>query len=113
VDGNARDPFYTTIETLSKRGVMGGYSCGGPGEPCVPPNNRPYFRPPNFVTRGEAVQIVASAAGYTDTISPTQQTFADVPPSNPFWLSTERANTHGVISGYACGGSGEPCPGVY
>jgi hypothetical protein len=39
----------------------------------------------------------------------SEQTFADVPPTYPFWLWIERLTAHGAISGYACGGSGEPC----
>ena len=46
-------------------------------------------------------------------IPPTQQSFNDVPSSNPFWVFVERVYLHGVISGYACGGQGEPCPGAY
>ena len=29
--------FYVWINRLSRIGVMGGYNCGGVGEPCVPP----------------------------------------------------------------------------
>src|SRR4051794_32422794 len=38
-------PFYTYIHNLFVDGVVGGYACGGPGEPCFPPANLPYFRP--------------------------------------------------------------------
>ena len=51
--------FYVWIEQLSALGVMGGYPCGGPGEPCGP-DNKPYFRPNNNVTRGQASKIVAN-----------------------------------------------------
>jgi hypothetical protein len=53
-------PFYEWIQRLASRGVMGGYNCGGAGEPCVPPANRPYFRPNNEVTRGQSAKIVAN-----------------------------------------------------
>ena len=39
----------------------------------------------------------------------TQQTFADVPNGNPFWLGIEELAAHQVISGYTCGSLGEPC----
>jgi hypothetical protein len=52
--------FYEFVERLVGRGVMSGYACGGPGEPCVPPDNRPYFRPANNVTRGQTSKIVAN-----------------------------------------------------
>jgi hypothetical protein len=53
-------PFYIWIHRLSSRGIISGYTCGGTGEPCVPPANRPYFRPNNPVTRGQASKIVAN-----------------------------------------------------
>ncbi|HYP39628.1 MAG TPA: FG-GAP-like repeat-containing protein, partial [Chloroflexia bacterium] len=52
--------FYVWIEQLSNLGVMGGYPCGTvSGEPCDN-QNRPYFRPSNNVTRGQASKIVAN-----------------------------------------------------
>ena len=51
--------FYEFIERLSARNVVGGYPCGGPGEPCDA-QNRPYFRPNAEVTRGQASKIVAN-----------------------------------------------------
>jgi|GEM_PF-3969993 len=53
-------PFYTEIQRLASRNIMGGYNCGGPGEPCMPPENKPYFRPYNDVTRGQSAKIVAN-----------------------------------------------------
>jgi hypothetical protein len=52
--------FYDFVERLASRGVMGGYPCGGFEEPCVPPENRPYFRPFNNATRGQTAKIVAN-----------------------------------------------------
>ncbi len=52
-------PFYTWIMRLTQLGVMGGYPCGGEGEPCDD-QNRPYFRPFSNVTRGQASKIVAN-----------------------------------------------------
>ncbi|MDQ3705578.1 MAG: S8 family serine peptidase [Chloroflexota bacterium] len=51
--------FYVFVERLAQRNVMGGYPCGGPGEPCTG-GNRPYFRPGANVTRGQAAKIVAN-----------------------------------------------------
>ena len=48
-------------------------------------------------------KFISNAAGYGDVIPPAQQTFSDVPPSQPFWVFVERAYLHGVISGYADG----------
>ncbi|HUP26854.1 MAG TPA: S-layer homology domain-containing protein, partial [Chloroflexia bacterium] len=52
--------FYVFIERLSRRGVISGYDCGTvPNEPCDA-QRRPYFRPNNNVTRGQAAKIVAN-----------------------------------------------------
>jgi hypothetical protein len=53
--------FYDFIQRLAMRGIINGYPCGGPGELCVPPGNRPYFRPLNNATRGQTSKIVAIA----------------------------------------------------
>ncbi|HYP41684.1 MAG TPA: YCF48-related protein, partial [Chloroflexia bacterium] len=53
------DTFYGWIEQLSGLGVMGGYPCGVAGELCGS-DNKPYFRPSNNVTRGQASKIVAN-----------------------------------------------------
>jgi hypothetical protein len=99
--------FWLWIEQLAARGIIGGYPCGGPFEPCIPPDNRPYFRPNNNVTRGQLSKITGGAAGWTET--PTGQTFADVPPGQTFYLTIERMAVRGIIQGYPCGGVGEPC----
>ena len=99
--------FWVYIERLSSRGIIGGYPCGGPNEPCVAPDNRPYFRANNNVTRGQLSKIVAGAAGYTET--PTGQTFEDVAPGSTFYLYVERVASRGIVGGYPCGGPGEPC----
>jgi hypothetical protein len=104
-DVPATNPFYTYIRCLACRGIAGGYPCGGPGEPC--PGS--YFRPANNVTRGQVSKIVSEAAGFSDPMPPTQQTFADVPLSGTFWLWVERLSTRGIVGGYPCGGPFEPC----
>jgi hypothetical protein len=62
------DLFYEWIQRLASREKMGGYPCGGPGEPCGP-ENRPYFRPNNDVTRGQSAKIVANTF-YTGCVTP-------------------------------------------
>jgi hypothetical protein len=99
--------FWLWVERLSRRGIISGYPCGGPFEPCVAPANRPYFRPNNNVTRGQLSKIVAGAAGWTET--PTTQTFEDVPPGSTFYVYVERIASRDIVGGYPCGGVGEPC----
>jgi hypothetical protein len=87
-DVPSTNPFYSFIRCLACRSIVGGYA-----------DNT--FRPYNGVTRGQTAKFVANAAGYSDTIPLTRQTFTDVPNSDPFWLYIERAYSHGVISGYS------------
>jgi hypothetical protein len=90
--------FYDFVKCLACRGIVGGYSddahCPG-GTPC--------FQVSANVTRGQMAKFIANAAGYSETIPPTQQTFSDVPPGSTFWLYVERAALHGVIGGYSDG----------
>ncbi len=99
--------FYDFVERAATRGIIGGYPCGGIGEPCVAPANRPYYRPNNSTTRGQIAKIVSQARGYSET--PTSQTFEDAPPSSTFYLYIERLSSRGIVGGYPCGGPGEPC----
>jgi hypothetical protein len=98
--------FYTYTEQLYALQAMSGYPCGGVGEPCNPPTNRPYFRPNSNATRGQLAKIDSNAAGYSDI--PTGQTFEDVPPASTFYTYTQRLTIRGVMNGYTCG-SPEPC----
>jgi hypothetical protein len=59
-DVTPENAFYAGIQRLSRRNVMGGYACGQPGEPCVPPENRPYFRPGIMATRGQMSKIISN-----------------------------------------------------
>ena len=52
--------FYTFVETAYCQGVISGYTCGGPGEPCDS-QARPYFRQFNNATRGQIAKIVYGA----------------------------------------------------
>jgi hypothetical protein len=101
--------FFEYIQAIGE--VVTGYPCGGPGEPCVPPDNLPYFRPGGHASRGQLSKIVSEVAGFTDPIPPGTQTFADVLEESTFYVFIERLilNRPGVIEGYPCGGAGEPC----
>jgi S-layer homology domain len=100
--------FWWYIEELVFHGIVGGYRCGGPGEPCLPPNNRPYFRPGADANREQAALIVDRVAGFASNCIPVQN-FQDVPINSAFWCSIQRLYERNIISGYPCGGPGEPC----
>ncbi|MGA7733200.1 MAG: S-layer homology domain-containing protein [Chloroflexia bacterium] len=99
--------FYDLVWRLADRGIINGYPCGGTSEPCVPPDNLPYFRPNADITRGQISKIVAEAAGLTQP--PGAQQFEDVPPGHTFYDYIWRLTDLGIMNGYPCGGEGEPC----
>ena len=49
--------FYTNVNNLYMDGIIGGYPCGGTGEPCDA-DNRPYYRPANLVSRQQMSKFV-------------------------------------------------------
>jgi hypothetical protein len=99
--------FHQFVERLFLRGIINGFNCGGPGEPCVPPQNKPYFRPNANVTRAQTSKIVASAAGFPAPPS-GQQSFEDAQEGSTFWQWIEALAGRAIINGFACGNP-EPC----
>ncbi|HEX8228228.1 MAG TPA: S8 family serine peptidase [Chloroflexia bacterium] len=100
--------FYTWVRCLACRQIVGGYPCGGMGEPCNG-GNEPYYRPGANVSRGQLSKIVALSAGLNDPIAEGQQQFADVEPGDPFYMYVERLAQTGAIAGYPCATAGEGC----
>src|SRR5438309_1945788 len=45
--------FYSYLHNLYLAGIVSGYTCipSGPNDPCVPPDNLPYYHPGVAVTR--------------------------------------------------------------
>src|SRR5262249_33306692 len=98
-DVQPTDYFYTPVQYLVAHGVISGYA------DCT-------FRPYADTTRAQMVKIVVLA--FTTPVgTPTgaAYTFADVPPTHPFYAVIETAAAASIVSGYACGGPGEPCDG--
>lgn len=50
--------FYRVIESLVAHGIVAGYPCGAPGEPCLPPGTTLYFRPATSTTRAQLSKIL-------------------------------------------------------
>ena len=98
--------FYPFIQCLACQGIINGYPCGGPGEPCNPTND-PYFRPGNNVTRGQFAKIASNSAGFNEP--PGAQQYEDVAVGSTFFDFVWRLSDRGYINGYPCGGPGEPC----
>jgi hypothetical protein len=46
------NPFYFNVQNIYGDGIVNGYPCGGPNEPCDS-LNRPYYRPGGSVTRAQ------------------------------------------------------------
>jgi hypothetical protein len=105
-DVSPDNTFYPFVRCLACRGILSGYPCGALGEPCNPSGD-PYFRPNVGVTRAQLSKIVSNSAGYSEP--PGEQAFEDVPLASPFFPFIQRLASRGHISGYPCGGSGEPC----
>ena len=82
---------------LACHGVISGYADGT-------------FRPYNQTTRAQQVKIVVLGFGLA-VVTPAggAYTFADVPPTHPFFAVIETAAAATIVSGYACGGPNEPC----
>jgi uncharacterized delta-60 repeat protein len=98
-DVPASEPFYSFIRCLACRGVMSGYA-----------DNT--FRPGNKITRAQLAKIVGNASGIVEAGGP--QRFQDVPNSGgteSFYSQINGLAAAGVMSGYGCGGDGEPCVG--
>jgi len=90
-------PFYQFVETAAANNIVSGYADGT-------------FRPQNNVTRGQLSKIDVIAARWTLLNPPeSSRTFTDVLPNTAFYETVETAACHGIISGYTCGGPGEPC----
>lgn len=79
------DPFYTFIGKLSARGVTSGIGGGNYG------SDQP-------ITRGQMAVFVIRALGEPDP-PPSMQSFADVPPTHPFFRFIQRMKTLGITSG--------------
>lgn len=56
-DVTAANSFYANINALYMDGIISGYACGGPGEPCDA-SSRPYYRPNLTVSRQQMAKFV-------------------------------------------------------
>jgi hypothetical protein len=119
--------FYMYIERVADRFVTCGYECGTPGEPCIPPDNKPYFRPNELMTKKQlAIYIINTTSAwdkvilYDDQLQDVRvdrahrkvfkQTFEDVPPTILLFPFIARLAIRGILTGHPCGtAADEPC----
>jgi hypothetical protein len=83
-------PDYGVIHDIAAAGITQG--CGSDGS---------QFCPDASVTRGQIAAFIVRARGWQ--LVPGNQTFADVPPANPFYQEIETLFAHGITTG--CGAS--------
>ena len=57
-------PFFTFIGRVYTEGLVSGYQCGGPNEPCGP-GSLPYYRTGVSMTRGQMAKIISSSQDIT------------------------------------------------
>jgi hypothetical protein len=98
-DAPPGSPFYPYIETAFAHGVVSGYADGS-------------FRPFSPVTRAQLAKMIVTAAALP-LVRPGVATYRDTPPTYWAYDYIETATAHAIVTGYDCGGAGEPCPGRY
>jgi hypothetical protein len=108
-DTRPESAFWQYVETANYFQIAVGHNCGEIGEPCDNAH-RLYFRPNEYVTRGQLSKMVVAAAGWA-LINPADYRFEDVLPGSTFYQYIETIYCRNVISGYDCGSPGEPCDG--
>lgn len=92
--------YYEAVHCLSCMGLVSGFTNGcTTGSPC--------FKPDSTMIRGDLAKLVSLAAGFTENY--TVSHFQDVPVGSTYHLFVERLVSRSIMSGFACGGAGEPC----
>jgi hypothetical protein len=94
-DVHTGDWFYGPVAWMYCNGIVSGYS-----------DNT--FRPNNPTTRGQMAKFAMGAFPFPSHTAGGPH-FADVPAGDPFYTFVETADYFGIVSGYPCGGAGEPC----
>jgi hypothetical protein len=111
--------FYPYVSSIFADGITTGYLCGGPSEPCIPPFNRPYFRPNNNVTRGQMSKFldlgrrnIAEAMGHTLALTSTDATPLTISTTLNSAIVAQGGGTVGDVIHGECTRAGEGCRAV-
>lgn len=110
--------FYDYVNNLYMDDIVGGYACGGTGEPCDS-ENRPYYRPGNNVTRQQMAKFadlgrrnIATAIGIRLTM--TNTTGPSLVVSNTTTDSIDASNASGAEAIQSiCTRAGQNCWALY
>lgn len=95
--------FYPYLHNLYVDGIVGGYACGGPGEPCIGPANLPYYRPNATVSRQQMTKFVDLGRSNIGTATGHQLSLTN-PAGTGLVISTTTAD--GISVSTASGGEG-------
>ncbi len=98
------DPNFAAIQCATCQATMEAYACGGPGEPCVAPDNFPYFRPNNWYigSKADAAKLIVLGARWPINLTNGPH-FFDVPTCDPYYIYVETAFNHGLFVRYGDG----------
>ena len=131
VDVPPGSPFYSYVQCMACQGIVSGYPCEDPADPCYPypiatgtgpgtpyvtpqptktpvPGTHGYFRPGSPVTRGQLAKIISNSAFFDN--DPGGQIFEDVSYYDPFYTWVNQLARKGILAGYPCGTvPQEPC----
>jgi hypothetical protein len=103
VDGDQAS--YDAVVALNEQGVLSGYNSS---PPCPNASWIKCFLPNNLITRQQLAKVIALGATLPANLQGSPH-FSDVPGNSPFFQFIEYAYNAGALSGYTCGGTGEPC----
>lgn len=98
------NPFYDFVNRIYQQDLVAGYPCGGPGEPCDP-DNRPYYRPADTVTRQQMAKFIDGARRlpgiHIEVVTGTVPIYAQSESTMAIYAQTGNAT---AISGVSTGG---------
>jgi hypothetical protein len=99
--------FFDNANHLYEQGIVGGYACGGAGEPCDA-SNRPYYRGGNNVSRAQMTKFVDNARTlpgiHIDTATDRQPLFVNTTALGSTAIVAAGSNMG--VNGVSAGGQG-------
>jgi hypothetical protein len=87
--------FYDFVNRIYWQGLVTGYACGGPGEPCDP-EGRPYYRPGATVTRQQMAKFIDNARRLPEIHIETETHYTPIYVSNTNTTAIEVRTVNGI-----------------